>query len=442
MALLARPDLRASLPHRVLIVSPHFPPINAADQHRARMALSYLGENGWQAEVLAVRPEDVEGVPDRDLAAALPANCVVHRIKALAAGWGNLARRAYRQLRKRGDALLATGRFDLVFFSTTQFGILPLGPDWKRRHGVPYVLDFQDEWVGDYYRDHPQIEPPGGRLKYAVSHWLARRQEPAVVREAARIVSVSHHYNVHLRVRYPELPTDRFHELPFGGSEADFTELERLAPQQRFFDPADGRKHWVYAGRGGADMSQAVEAFFLALRRAFATRVLTPDEVRVHFIGTSYAPAKRARKSFAPLAAAHELENVVTEYTSRAPYFTTLQCLRQAHALLLFGSDDAGYTASKIYPSILARRPLLALFHEESSAVKILRTTRAGTVTTFLPSQSREEMGEKIFREWLLTRAFDRAPEMEAGAFTPYSAATMTRHLGEIFLAALGQAIR
>ena len=42
---------------RVLIVSPHFPPVNAADMHRARMVLPFLRENGWEAEVLAVRRE-------------------------------------------------------------------------------------------------------------------------------------------------------------------------------------------------------------------------------------------------------------------------------------------------------------------------------------------------------------------------------------------------
>ncbi len=46
---------------RVLIVSPHFPPVNAADHHRVRMALAYLEEFGWSAAVLAVSPEEIEG---------------------------------------------------------------------------------------------------------------------------------------------------------------------------------------------------------------------------------------------------------------------------------------------------------------------------------------------------------------------------------------------
>jgi hypothetical protein len=60
---------------------------------------------------------------------------------------------------------------------------MALGPRWKRQFGVPYVLDFQDPWLSDYYDEHPSVRPPGGRLKYGFSRWLAGRMEPAAVRE-------------------------------------------------------------------------------------------------------------------------------------------------------------------------------------------------------------------------------------------------------------------
>ena len=42
---------------------------------------------------------------------------------------------------------------DLIFFSTTQFDAFSLGPTWKRKFGVPYVLDYHDPWVNNYYRE-------------------------------------------------------------------------------------------------------------------------------------------------------------------------------------------------------------------------------------------------------------------------------------------------
>jgi len=74
---------------------------------------------------------------------------------------------------------------------------------------------------------------------------------------------------------------------------------------------------------------------------------------------------------------------MVSEQTDRMPYFSVLRCLADADGLFIPGSDDKTYTASKLYPYILARKPLLAVFHQESSVTEILRATGAGSVVTF-----------------------------------------------------------
>ena len=72
--------------------------------------------------------------------------------------------------------------------------------------------------------------------------------------------------------------------------------------EQHVFDPADGNTHWVYTGVAGPVMAFALRGFFKALSTA---RRLDPERyinVRVHFVGTDYAPAARAKKSVEPLA--------------------------------------------------------------------------------------------------------------------------------------------
>ena len=44
-------------PRKVLIVSPHWPPVNAPDLQRVRMSLSYYRQYGWEPVVLAVHPD-------------------------------------------------------------------------------------------------------------------------------------------------------------------------------------------------------------------------------------------------------------------------------------------------------------------------------------------------------------------------------------------------
>jgi hypothetical protein len=194
---------------RVLIVSPHFPPVNTADMHRVRMLLPFFRENGWIAEVLAVSPDHVEAPRDPWLLRGLPRELVVHRVQTLGLRWtripglGTLGLRALRPLARAGDLILANGGFDLVYFSTTVFEVHLLGARWRRRLGVPFVMDYQDPWVNDYYREHPDIVPPGGRLKYLLAGSLHRWMEPRVLRACAGLTCVSPDYPQRLVERYP-----------------------------------------------------------------------------------------------------------------------------------------------------------------------------------------------------------------------------------------------
>jgi hypothetical protein len=428
---------------KVLIVSPHFPPINAADHQRVRMALPYLKENGWEATVLCVDPRFIEGMPlDPLLERTVPGvvqvirtNALPYRITRLMA-LGNLAMRAWPYLRKEGDRLLAKSianrKFDLVFISTTQFPVFALGPRWKKKFGAPYVLDFQDPWLSNYYGRNPATRPPGGKLKYGLSQLLARWLEPVTVRNAAQIVSVSKAYVEMLRTRYPDVSEEKFIVLPFGASEQDFVVLENLQVSQRAFDPKDGQQHWLYVGRGGQDMEFALRAFFLALKRHAAERPDVSDKLRVHFIGTDYAPKERARKTIEPLARELGVGELVIEETDRLPYFHTLRCLKDAQALFIPGSDDPGYTASKVYPYVLARKPLLAVFHRNSSVVDVLRTTGAGRVVTFGDDHNLNEVADEIYRQWFAQRPLP-APQTNWNAFSPYTAREMTRTLCDVF---------
>jgi hypothetical protein len=179
-------------PRKVLIISPHFAPINTPDMQRTRMALPFLRKFGWEPVVLAVTPDMVEGgVLEPLLELTYPADIRVIRVGGIPPrytrriGFGSLWLRCGRALKKAADELLRTEHFDVVFFSTTQFDMFTLGPKWKARFGVPYVIDYQDPWVNQYY-SNTRVRPPGGWLKFGYSQWCAKRREPRVLREASK----------------------------------------------------------------------------------------------------------------------------------------------------------------------------------------------------------------------------------------------------------------
>jgi len=434
--------------------------------HRVRLLLPYLRDQGWEAEVLAVDPADVAAPMDAWLGSGLPSEVSVRRVRALGLGWcripglGTLTFRALGALCRKGDTLLKTGKFDLVYFSTTQFGIHVLGPRWKQKFGVPFIMDYQDPWVSDYYRIHPHVTRPGGRLKYWISERLHRRQEPGVLRHCAGITSVSAEYPRQMRSRYrwllfletlesgmqkaqmgeaaasivkskPEKHVLLLSILPFPGDERDLTRVRNENVCQNVFSPDDDKLHWVYVGVCIPAMALAVRAFFFALNELFKRQSALREKLRIHFIGTSYAPRGSAIKTVEPIAEEFRLTGSVTELTDRIPYSEALRCLLDADALIVPGSDDPGYTASKIYPNILARKPLLVVFHEASSVVEVVNKTKAGTVVTFRDGDSIESVASRITATGWLDGPV--VPPTDWLAFEPYTAREMTRRLCRVF---------
>lgn len=428
----ADPNLRR---RRVLIVSPHFPPINAADMHRVRLSLPYYREFGWEPTVLAVDGDYVEGTREPELLETIPDDIPVHRVRAVPARWtrrvgfGALALRAAPYLYREGVRLLRRQRADLLFFSTTMFPAMALGRLWKRRFGTPLVLDMQDPWVNDYQ----QLDPQRPR-----KHRWARRMhetlEPWTMRAVDGLIAVSENYHRVLRQRYPWIPEWACRTLPFGASSADFEVSVRGGRPNRIFDPDDGLCHAVYAGRLGTDMRLVCRAICEALAAGLRENPDLFRRVRLHLVGTSYALGSEARPTLLPIAQAMGLADFVSEHPQRLPYLEVLRLLKAADFLLVPGSDDPAYTASKLYPYILARKPLLAVFHRSSSVVEIVRTTEAGEVVAFDSGDSSDDIAIRLqpaLRNLLQRLPFE--PQTNLAAFEPYTAREMTRRQCELF---------
>jgi hypothetical protein len=527
---------------RVLLVSPHFPPVNGADMQRIRLLLPYFQELHISVEVLCVGPLQVAAPKDEWLTEDFPRDVSVHRVKALSLAWGKipglgtLTFRALGALRKKGNELLRgkleigkdraalldslaedirrKSRFDLVYFSTAQFGVHMLGPEWQKKFGVPFIMDYQDPWVSDYYRDHPEVVPPGGRLKYAVTSWLSRHQEPRVLQYCSGITSVSAAYPRELQVRYPWLhvggekqkvetkpsPTGIRQEsgavwigcadlppegaissscpstldvnhlqiaaadagnsagassaaasgrhrlpslvIPFPGDQRDLSRVKADGTRQDVFDPNDGLIHWVYIGVCPPPMDLTLAAYFLALGHWLSEHEEIRKSLRIHFVGTSYAKAGTGKSNVMKLARAAGVDDVVVEQTDRIPYSHTLRCLLDAKALIVLGTDNPGYTASKIYPYLLAEKPLLTVFHEQSSVVRLVEEVGGAVGVSFRTGESPAEISQRIRSQWLDSGAFAKAVPLDEMAFEPYTVAAQAAQLAEFFRHCLDQGDR
>lgn len=428
---------------KVLIVSPHFAPINAPDMQRVRLALPYLRECGWEPVVLTIDPDLIEGgVVEPLLESTYPADIRIVRARGLSpkstrwAGIGSLWMRCGRALRRAGEKLLREGGFDLVFFSTTQFDAFTLGPRWKAMFGVPYVLDYQDPWVNDYYR-RTHTPPPGGTLKFGLSQWLARRREPEVVRQASGLVAVSGAYGAMMAHNYPWFDPASMKLLPFGAAEQDLATARKHRPERPIVPFGDGYFHHVYTGRCGPDMSTSLTIVFRAFKKFMAARPAEAERVRFHFIGTDYAPPPFGREWAMPVAKAEGIEAFVLEHCHRVPYFDALYYLINADALLAVGSNDPTYSASKIFPYILANRPMLVVFNRGSPVVEIVNAVGAGQRHSFDDTSDVDLLVNEVANDWFLAGKMRTSAGSDASAFVPYMAESMSRQLAGYFHAAV-----
>jgi len=362
--------------------------VESPEIHRARTMLPYLKENGWIGRVLAV---DLPAAGrDGRLDETVPKGTEIRRCRCLPAlpGMSSLGLRAKVFLEREGDRWIRESRPDLIYFTTTIFDLFVLGPRWKQKHGVPYVLDYQDPWVTDYYDRPGAPRPPGGRWKYRFGQWRARRLEPKSVREAAGVTAVSESYLEELRQRYPESRETPMREIPFGVSELDWEKGRELGkvPWEN-----QGEKIWLNLGRLAPSMGKALEAFF----RAMAIRP-PPPGTKIIFAGTSYERGKVSEVDPLGMAARLCPGVRVEAKPGRLPLLYGVKVLQSADRLLFFGSDDPGYTPSRLHQYLLAGKPVLAVLHKESPACRLAEKMGMLGVAPFMSGEIPAQIAKRI----------------------------------------------
>jgi hypothetical protein len=361
------------------MVSPHFPPDTSAGTHRVRLLAPHLPGYGWEATVVSVDPRAYEGRLDHGLAELVPASLRVIRCPAWPAHWtrrigvGDLGLRALGGLGRACQRLLRQEPFDALFITIYPTYPALLGPVLKRRFGVPFVLDYQDPWVGAWGQTVGGGREGGPDLKSRLSRLLAMRLEPRVIRAADAITAASRETYEQIRRRCPGVENTRCVAIPLGGEPADFERVRRPPRPNRYFDPTDGRVHLCYVG---TLLPMGLETLRAVLKAAALVRARRPNlyaRLRLHFFGTSNQTQPDAARRVLPVARELGVADCVLEVAARIDYLDALAVQTQATGILMMGSSERHYTASKLYPGLLAGRPILAVYHAESSVVDVLR---------------------------------------------------------------------
>lgn len=352
---------------RVLIVVSSYKPAISASMHRARMLGWYLRRCGWDFEILcpsvSLQPRAwIDPDADRFFAPDVTAteapamrwSAALKRMGIRGLSWQGLL-----PIFGTGNKLLKRGKFDLVFFSTTAFTFLCLGRLWQRRFGVPYAVDLQDPW----FRDVPaKVATTKHARKATIGNILSRFMERYAIRKASGIISVSPHYLLTMRSRYPKakaIQKGRIATIPFGALETDFSDS---------FGGKDesGRLTIAYVGAGGLLMAKSFRHFARSLARLRPAHSELIERFRVHLVGTDGGWTEGAPKILKNIADAEGIGDLVTESPATVSYSKATAIASAAHGLLVLGVDENAYMASKLFSYASLKKPLLACLCERS----------------------------------------------------------------------------
>ena len=434
-------NLQGTGPKRLLIVTSTWQPAMIADMQRARMMCRHLREFGWEPEVLAPDlshqpPQCIEAEAGRFFDAATPWHAAAPRAARLwdMAGSSTIALRAFAPVLLTGDKLLATGRFDLVFFTTAHYLLDAAGCWWRRRHSVPFVVDTHDPWYAGPVRPKRGLR----EWKAAAGDRLGAASEQFILSRAAGVVSVSPAYLSVLSSHYgaatfPWQRAGRSLVEPFA-TDAPIGSRETKEPAANPDEPAT----IAYCGAGGRVMAMA----WRHLCRALQTMPGGPPQgVRFLLRGTSLHHRPGDPHELQETARALGCGEVVDEDPARLSYADSMKLAEDAAGVLLLGVNDPGYMASKLFLYLATGRPLLAVVKKGSIMLPFLRESSGVWLLEFGDDETVTESEAGMLRDYIdAVRAgarYDRS-----AALAPRTAREMTRRLAAFFDRCTAEAAR
>lgn len=379
-----------------ILVSPYFPPSTLAGVHRTRHLAKHLPVTGWRPIVVCVHEAYYEEPLDHSLAALVPKSAEIVRVNAIPAGltrpfgFGEVSLRAFCALRQSVLQLLRTRSIEAILISGSPYYPMLLAPEIKDRFGIPVILDFQDPWVSAGGARQARFSKAG------VSHRLATWLEPRAVRAADFITSVSQIQNAEMAMRYKWLDQRKMGAIPIGGDPDDYEALRRHPVLSREFDFDETVINLSYVGTIWPTVIETARVLMRAVARLKLQMPTLYQRLRINFVGTGANPSDRTGRWIGPLAEAEGVGEIIRERSQRVPYLEALDIQSRSNGIIMVGSDEPHYTASKLYSVLMSGRPFLSVFHRDSSAHTILSRAGGGITLGFASRAQLSDLEEPL----------------------------------------------
>ena len=400
------PDRRPA--RRALVFAYYFPPMGLSGVQRTAKFLKYLPCYGWESTVVASRPHGYFAYDDSLLREVEEAGATIRR----AGSWDptrlfgkrtvvNMPRESVRQglsalsqwifspdnkvgwIRPAVREALAALRetpCDLIYSSAPPYSSHLAAARLARKTGLPLILDFRDDWVGNPRHAYPTP------LHRARSTWL----EGLALRAADRIVVIGDAIRDSLAERHPDIPSARdIRIVPQGYDPEDFTG----PPSIPGLDAEPERCAFLYSGV--FYHAQSPEPFLRGLAALAKRNPLLRKRLRAVFAGLLPASALRLVEKL-------DIGDIV-HYAGYLSHRDAANALLAADILWMTigrapGSDRIW--TGKMYEYFGAGKPVLGLVPEGVARKTLQEYGAARIVEPDAPPDAVADALEQCFEAW------------------------------------------
>ncbi|MBI2270819.1 MAG: hypothetical protein HYU69_10765 [Bacteroidetes bacterium] len=354
---------------KILIIYPHWPPSNLAGVHRPRLIANFIHEFGWLPVILTVDPKFYEERPDPDIVKTVSPAIEINYVSAFNTlkrfrFFGDIGIRAFGQLYKKAIEITKKNKIDFIWIPIPSFYTAVLGRLIYEKTGINYGIDYIDPWVNGFTNYDLLFS------KAWLSNNLAKLLEPYAVKKASLISGVATSYYRPVLDRNFKNKTIEHIGMPYGFDPHDHEiKIEGL---QFPWNNIPGCIPLVYAGAFLPKSHLFIELLFKSIAKLKMEGKWNKN-IHLYFLGTGIYPGK----TITDHANENKVSDSIHEIPERFPFIHILNFLSASSGVMVIGSIENHYTASKIFQSLLSKKPVFAVFHKESSVVSILKQAEA-----------------------------------------------------------------
>jgi glycosyltransferase involved in cell wall biosynthesis len=397
---------------RVLVVAYFFPPLGGAGVQRTLKFAKYLPQHGWDPLVVTTDSRAYP-VADASLAREIPAGIPLTRAHELslfrtlarvavhvplphsslpfawpddAVGWFPGAVRA---------AMVAVRRHAprVIYTTSAPYTSHLVGLAVAHRSGLPWVLDFRDEWSLNSY---------AAGLPRPVA-WANRQAERAVLRRATGVVRVADYF------RFADDHWDAAAvTVPNGVDKEDFAGQTHTRRTGRF------RISYVGTLYGKRDAAPVLAAISTLVGRG----EITAEHLEMRAVGNVWNE----------LAVPPRVRMTATGYV---PHAQAIREMGLADVLLLYEPPGSLATTGKIFEYLASGRPVLCVAPSGNGATRLVTELGAGPVVEPEDAAGIERAIVKLYRGWL-DEGLPSRPEVTAATFERYSRHRLAGRLADV----------